>query len=381
MPTTITTTDHTLPHISTVPANAGESIELFVREHDGTLPHQPREPVLMLHGRSVPALAAFDLGTGRYNWARELAQAGFDVFMMELQGSGRSPRPKMDDPCNANPTAQVDGVLIPNPLPAPCPPSYPYQLNNSLSDWNEVDTVIDFIRSQCQVDKVALVGYSAAGFQFGPYTVQHPEKVSSLFLLAPIFRPDGQTSKPGTRFDPPFDLPRPGFPMNIQTKGAFKGVWDPEVRCAGQREDGMIDVVWEAIMSNDEIGRTWGPVETGQPQGVMRIRNAFWWGWNNTTAGLDGTLGGAVPVFLLYGEFDTQANNQQLNFSVPALYDAIPGAHKLIFKVACAGHQIVWERQAKVLHQLSKQWLKHTAINDHTNGSFIVDEEGEYTPA
>jgi len=45
---------------------------------------------------------------------------GFDVFVMELQGSGRSPRPKIDDPCNANPAQQ--GVLIPDPLSAPCSP-------------------------------------------------------------------------------------------------------------------------------------------------------------------------------------------------------------------------------------------------------------------
>ncbi|MFC9544183.1 alpha/beta fold hydrolase [Streptomyces sp. NPDC056956] len=78
-------------------------IDLFVREYDGhTGPPGGRRAVLMLHGRSVPVLAGFDLRHKSYSWADALAKAGYDVFLMDLQGSGRSPRPKMDDPCNVN---------------------------------------------------------------------------------------------------------------------------------------------------------------------------------------------------------------------------------------------------------------------------------------
>src|SRR5262245_32785854 len=99
----VVTTDHMVPHVSTVPANKDDYVQLFVRERDGTPPGAgaQRRAVLMLHGRSVPALAGFDLERGRYSWAGNLAQAGSDVFVMDLQGSGRSPRPKMDDACNA----------------------------------------------------------------------------------------------------------------------------------------------------------------------------------------------------------------------------------------------------------------------------------------
>src|SRR6266498_1993091 len=140
--------DLTVMHRSTVPANYNEDVKLFVREHDGTPPNKPRKAVLMLHGRSVPALAGFDLDTtstrsihGRYSWAAELAKVGFDVFVMDLQGSGRSradvvdgsPHLKMDDACNANPLQQTDLLVDPNgaPLPKACDPTYPYQLNNS----------------------------------------------------------------------------------------------------------------------------------------------------------------------------------------------------------------------------------------------------------
>jgi len=62
------------------------------------------------------------------------------------------------------------------------------------------------------------------------------------------------------------------------------------------------------------------------------------------------------------------------------LYEAIPHDHKLLFKVACSGHYMPWERQSKVLHNISKQWLKHGAVEGFTNGSFFVDTEGVIHP-
>ena len=119
----ILTCEHRVPHISTVPANAGAGIQLSVRERvrsdidDGN----PRKAVLMIHGASVPVRPGFELRRDHYDWALWLAkQGGFDVFMLDFQGSGLSPRPKMDDPCNANPAQQ--SALIPNPLSATCEP-------------------------------------------------------------------------------------------------------------------------------------------------------------------------------------------------------------------------------------------------------------------
>ncbi|MFJ8628632.1 alpha/beta hydrolase [Kitasatospora sp. NPDC093550] len=380
--------DHAVPHVSTLPANLNEHVELFVREYDGTTGSHAPEPVLMLHGRSVPAVAGFDLQHGSYSWAQNLAHAGYDVFIMELQGSGLSPRPKMDNPCNANPAQQHDD-LVPDPLAATCPPAYPHQLGNSQSEWDELDTVVEFIKKLRNVSRVAFIGWSAAAFVMGPYVIQHPGKVSSLFLLAPIFPPNGSASKPGTRFGAPLPLPLStpaaqfGFPMNLLTKTALKNVWAPELQCPDQRESGIEDVVWEAVLDNDPVGRTWGAGSAGAPEGVCRFRNSFWWGWNNTTVPLDNILGTVVPVAIVYGEFDTQAMHPsadpRLNFSVPQLYAAIPGTDKLMIRLDCAGHQLVWETRAPCLHHIARQWLKHTAVDGHKSGKYALDMNGTYT--
>src|SRR5439155_12403956 len=184
----VVTIDHSVPHISTVPANAGQPICLFVRERVRSGGHagNPRKAVLMIHGLSVPVLPGFDLRIDHYDWALSLAQAGLDVFMLDFQGSGLSPRPKMDEPCNANPAQW--SILIPNPLSTACDaslwPMYRSQLINSQTDWDELDTVVNYIRGERGVEKVALVSWSQGSFRIGPYAIQHPDKVQSLLFFA-----------------------------------------------------------------------------------------------------------------------------------------------------------------------------------------------------
>src|SRR5215217_716468 len=55
----VVTIDHGVPHVSTVAANAGEHVNLFLRERvRGDIADRPREAVLMIQGRSIPVLAA-----------------------------------------------------------------------------------------------------------------------------------------------------------------------------------------------------------------------------------------------------------------------------------------------------------------------------------
>ena len=372
----VATIDHQVPHVSTVSANRGELVHLFVRErvrNDFDNP-KPREAVLMIHGRSVPVLAISELGQKGYDWAQWLAQSGdIDVFSLDFQGSGRSPRPQMDDPCNV-PTAQ-QGILIPNPLSATCAHSYPFTLNTSGSDLDELDAVVEYIRTLRHVDKVHLIGWSAGSFRIGPYAAQHPDKVASLLFLAPIFN---------TAFRGPPPIADP-TPMTLGRRAdVFAGDgrvlgWDPEVRCENQREAGIEDVVWAAIMENDDIGRTWGPPPAGAPEGsppegVMRIRQSVnqVGVWNAAVAAQI-----TVPTLIIRGEFDTGQGGLQ---QVAELYDLVQNDNKLRFTVQCSGHFMPWEKQRSVLHHISRQWIKHLRVGEFDRGEFFVDTEGNLIP-
>ena len=371
----VATIDHAVPHTSTVAANAGDLVNLFVRERvRSDVTDRPREAVLMIHGRSVPVLAASELRHENYDWAGWLARSGgFDVFMLDFQGSGRSPRPKMDDPCNVPTTQQ--GILIPNPLSATCAHSYPFTLNTSGSDLDELDTVIEYIRDLRGVDKVHLIGWSAGSFRIGPYAVQHPDKIASLFFFAPIFNVN-------FRGPPPIADPTP---MTLSTRAdVFAGDgrvlgWDVEVKCEDQRAPGIQDIVWDAIMENDDLGRTWGPPPAGAPagsppEGVMRVRqsvNALNV-WNASVAAQI-----TVPTLIVRGELDTGQGALQ---HVAELYDLIQNDNKLRFTLQCTGHYTPWESQRTLLHQISKEWIKHGRVSGFDRGEFYVDREGSLRP-
>jgi pimeloyl-ACP methyl ester carboxylesterase len=404
----LTHKDYSVPHVSKLPANEGDTVNLFVREYDGTQGNQPREPVLMLHGRSVPVLAGYDLTVPGsaidYNWAQDLAKHHFDVFMMDLQGNGRSPRPKMDDPRNANPAQR--GVLVPNPLPTPYTglPPYPHQLGNTESECAELATVVDFIRALPGRNKpMDFIGWSAAAPSMGPYTLQHPEVVKSLFLLAPIFPPAGRWSgdhaypfaiPPNTALPVSDPAALYGFPMFVSDKRSFVQAWDREQGTPSQREPGMEDRAWAAMMENDPVGRTWGrELSPGVYEGIHRFRNSYFWGWTNETVPYRDTsgnyvLGDRVPVAIVHGELDRTANTPPtvsvppaLRFSVPALYTAVGGPEKLMFQLEGAGHSVVWERPAEIVHDIAFQWLhnKHK-VWGLTSGSYYRDSLGILTP-
>src|SRR6185369_17967837 len=115
------TTDRFITHISTVPATAGQTVGLFVRERalDSTLA-QPAPPVVvMVHGGFATSVVAYDLAYKDYSFMAALAHAGFDVFALSHTGYAPSPQPLMDDPCNVDLEFQPE--LIPHVLSAPTP--------------------------------------------------------------------------------------------------------------------------------------------------------------------------------------------------------------------------------------------------------------------
>ena len=330
--------DHFISHVSTVPANAGDEVELYLRERvrpgfQGRARHKQPRAVLFIPGSATASVPAFDLPFQDYSWMAFLARRGLDAFAVDLTGYGRSPRPQMDDPCNVGPPAQ-QSLLVPNPLPSTCAPNYPFRLGTTQSELDEIDAAVDYIRELRGVERVSLVGWSLGGHRAGLYAALHPDKVDRLVLFAPNY---SRTSPSG----PPATLPLPGFPTAIRTKAAQVN-W-PGVSCEGQVDPAVRDPLWESVLDNDPVGASWGPDD-----GVMRFPATTQWGWNATTAGQV-----TAATLIIRGDLDTTISPT----TVTQLYDDLATSDKQLVTVPCASHFMIWESQRDVLHALSADWL------------------------
>jgi pimeloyl-ACP methyl ester carboxylesterase len=321
--------DHFVPHISTDHANEGARVSLFVRERRGD-PEGP--PVLLVHGRSAAAVPSFDLDYQDYSWMHYLADAGFDAFAVDLQGYGNSSTPAvMDDPCNTSADNQTK-YLIPNPLRAPCAPRYPQSFGSFATDWDEIDTVVNFIRSLRgdRALKVNLVGWSRGGMRVIGYAALRPEKIEKVVVLNP------------TRFPPLTSAP--SYPMNLTDKRDFFVAWDRQIdstNCPQQVDPSIREALWNATIALDKVGSGWGA-------GVRRSPAFSAAGW---THDLPGRV--QAPTLVIRGALDDQAPEQ----ATRALYDAL-GGPKAYVTVSCGSHELVYETQHTKLLQASAEWLR-----------------------
>jgi pimeloyl-ACP methyl ester carboxylesterase len=367
----VLTIDHFVPHISTVPATAGTQVELFVRERvlgreeekrDQDAQDGRRPVVLMVHGTTQSSEPSFDLPFENYSWTAFLARAGFDAFAMDQTGYGFSPRPTMDDPCNAS-NAQQRMLLIPNPLASPCSPSYPFALTTSQSDWDEIDTVVDYVRQIRGVEKVNLIGWSLGGPRVGGYAARHPDKVARVVLDAPNYNRLEPT-------DPPARVPEPGVPLQVRTIASFLATWDSQVQCDNQFTPEIRDVIRRTILASDSLGSTWGTEDLWRaPLQTTR------WGWNPLSAGVV-----EAPTLLIRGDLDTQVPVDQVTNLYQDLGTMSGLRQKVFVHVACAAHQLVWENRHLILLQASAEWLRHGTFDGHHRGSFFVDADGVVHP-
>jgi pimeloyl-ACP methyl ester carboxylesterase len=322
--------DHFVPHVSTDPANKGARVSLFMRERRRT----PSGPVvLFVHGRSAAAVPSFDLGYRDYSWMVYLADAGFDVFAMDLQGYGSSSRPVvMEDPCNTSTDNQAND-LVPNPLPAVCPPRYPHSFGSFATDWDEIDAVVAFIRSirGDRTLKVNLVGWSRGGMRVIGYAALRPDDIDRVIALAP------------TRFPPIAGVP--SYPMNVTGKRDFFVDWDRQIdfkNCPQQVDPSIREALWKSTSALDQVGSGWGA------SGVRRSPAFSAFGW---TPDLPGRV--RAPTLVIRGALDDQAPEP----ATLALFNAL-GGPKAYMTVSCGSHELVYEKSHTKLMQASAEWLQ-----------------------
>jgi pimeloyl-ACP methyl ester carboxylesterase len=342
--------DHYVRVHSAVPAIAGQTTQVYVREvvragvalrDTGRDAGSADRVVLFVHGAGTPAEVSFDVPYQDYSWMGYLARAGYDVFAMDMTGYGRSTRPAaMNDPCNLSREQQLTLIA------APCSATYGQQMTTLASDWNDIGTVVDHLLAIRHVDRVAMVAWSLGGPRAAGYAAQHPEKVRKLVLLAPAYNRDA----PGQA---PAQVPANGAAMTTQSHDEFTANWDRQVGCPDQYDPATSQAVWSAMMDSDPVGATWGT-------GVRRAPQVTSWGWNGAVVAKMRT-----PVLMVTGAHDKQVPSDR----VRNLYQDLGSSQKVLVDLACSSHNAMWEKNHLLLFKASLEWLTKGTVNGSEQGT------------
>lgn len=338
--------DHYVPVKSTAPAMAGQTALIYVREVTlaQNVSRAPANVVLFVHGAGTPAEVSFDVPYKDYSWMAYLAEAGFDVFSMDMTGYGRSTRPPaMNDACNFQ--KQQQAQFVPKMMAAPCAPSHPTPITTMDSDWNDIAAVVDHLRALRGVAKVSLVGWSQGGPRTGGYAARNPDKVARLVVLAPAYTRAGP-------LEDPKPLPDGNGSMTAQSRADFTANWDRQVGCPDQYEAGAKDAVWTDMLASDPVGATWGT-------GVRRAPAVPTWGFNREIAAKIQT-----PYLMVTGIHDKQVVPER----VQQLYEDLGSKQKVFIDLACSSHNAMWERNHLLLFRASLEWLRNGTVNGASQG-------------
>jgi pimeloyl-ACP methyl ester carboxylesterase len=341
--------DHYVRVRSTVPAIAGQTAVVYVREvvrPDVVLRGAvaPDRVALFVHGAGTPGEVAFDVPYQDYSWMEYLARAGFDVFAMDMTGYGRSTRPTpMNDPCNLARDAQAP--FIPGLIPVVCEASYPHRLTTIASDWNDIGAVVDHVLALRHVTRVSLLAWSLGGPRAGGYAAAHPDKVRSLVLLAPAYNRAAPAN-------PPAQVPAGGAAMTTQSHQQFTANWDRQVGCPGQYDPAASESVWSGMIASDPVGATWGT-------GVRRAPQVTTWGWNQAVVAKED-----LPVLMVSGAHDKQVPQQR----VRDLYTDLGSRQKVFVDLACSSHNAMWEKNHLLLFAASLEWLTKGSVQGMQEG-------------
>jgi pimeloyl-ACP methyl ester carboxylesterase len=336
----IASNDHYATVVSTAPSEKGQSVKLYLRERVKGTP-DPGKLVLFIHGAGTPAEVSFDVPYSDYSWMAYLANDGYDVFSVDMEGYGRSARPPaMNDKCNLNATQRAEYKVADD-----CKPTMTSGVTTLVSDWNDVDAAVNYVLSLRHGSKINLVGWSQGGPRSAGWAAQHPDKVNKMVLLAPAYRRAPAARAAGAA------APERGSAFNVQTHADLVKLWNGQAPCPGQYEQGAFDSVWKDMLASDPVGASWDPPARRAPVTAPGP------GWTPEMAKND-----KIPTLMVSGQTDGQVNPQ----NVRDLYEDI-GGDKVFVNLACSSHNAMWEKNHLLLFAASREWLDKGTVNGQKN--------------
>ena len=307
----------------TVPT-ADSGINLYVRnKHPQGVNNFPGDRILLyVHGGTLPSELAFDLKLNGLSWMDYIAQHGFDVYLVDVRGYGKSTRPPEMD----KPPADNEPIV------------------RTATAVKDVGTAVDFILKRRGVAKINLLGWSWGTSIMGWYTVQNNDKVNRLVLYAPQWiRNTASLTDSGGKL---------GAYRSISRDAAL-GRWltgVPENKKADLIPLGWFDALADATFATDPVGSKQTPPVLRAPNGVVQDGREFW----SAGKALYDPAGIRVPTFLAHAEWDADTPSYMLHAYFAKLTNA---PYKRYVEIGEGTHTIIMEKNRMQLFQAVQQFL------------------------
>lgn len=293
-------------------ASSTPGIKLFVRnKHLTTLPASSARTLLFVHGATYPAETSFDLAVEGVSMMDQFASAGFDVYLVDMRGYGRSTRPpEMDKPAPEN---------------AP--------VTTSEQAGADLGSAVDYVLSRRGLTKLNLMGWSWGTSIAGRYTTGHNDKIERLVLYAPA-----------STFEPPVEPPKDALPAyRLVDKEMAKKRWYLGV-AEDQREalipPGVFDRWWEATLATDPVGSKMNPPKLRAPNGVIAEFTQFW----RAGKPFYDPAEIKVPTLLIHAEWDADLPSYMAHKMFAQLTHA---PYKRLVELGQGTHSVILEKNRK----------------------------------
>ncbi len=299
-------------------------ISLYVRnKRPQGVTNFPGEKILLfVHGATYPAEATFDLKLNGLSWMDTIAQHGYDVYLVDVRGYGKSTRPpEMDQPAAEGEPIVRTGTAV-----------------------KDVGAAADFILKRRGVPKINLLGWSWGTSIMGWYTAQNNDKVNRLALYAPAWiRETAALTDAGGKLGA----------YRTVSRAAAKVRWlagVPEDKKADLIPPGWFDAWADAIFASDPAGAKQTPPVVRAPNGVLQDGREFW------AAGkaLYDPAGIRVPTFLAHAEWDADLPSYMLYAYFAKLINA---PYKRYVQIGEGTHTVIMEKNRMQLFQAVQQFL------------------------
>jgi pimeloyl-ACP methyl ester carboxylesterase len=263
--------------------------------------------VLFVHGATYPAETSFDLQLAGLSWMDYIAGRGYDVYLVDIRGYGRSSRPaEMDQPADRNP-----------PM---------VRTETAARDYG---AAVDFVLKRRAVPKLNVLGWSWGTAITALYTSQNNAKVNRLVLYAPVWlRETKSLTDTGAAL---------GAYREVRVDAAVKRMAAGIPAGKKPMPDAWREEWVRATFASDPVGARGNPPFVRAPNGVVLDSREYW----SAGKALYDPADIKVPTMLVLAEWDADTPVYMAQALFPKLVNAEP---KRLVIIGEGTHSVMMEK-------------------------------------